>query len=152
MVSIKIVCVGNLKEKFWREAEQEYVKRLSKFCKLEIKEIEEQNQFKEEDRIIEVESKKIEKEVENDSFLMDINGNQYSSEEFAKLIEQISLKKSQITFVIGGSNGVSKKIKDTLKNKISFGKATYPHNLARIILLEQIYRAFMINSGAKYHK
>ena len=152
MVSIKIVCVGNLKEKFWREAEQEYVKRLSKFCKLEIKEIEEQNQFKEEDRIIEVESKKIEKEIENDSYLMDINGNQYSSEEFAKLIEQISLKKSQITFVIGGSNGVSKKIKDTLKNKISFGKATYPHNLARIILLEQIYRAFMINSGAKYHK
>lgn len=152
MVSIKIVCVGNLKEKFWRDAEQEYVKRLSKFCKLEIKEIEEQNQFKEEDRIIEVESKKIEKEVENDSYLMDINGNQYSSEEFAKLIEQISLKKSQITFVIGGSNGVSKKIKDTLKNKISFGKATYPHNLARIILLEQIYRAFMINSGAKYHK
>ncbi len=152
MVSIKIVCVGNLKEKFWRDAEQEYVKRLSKFCKLEIKEIEEQNQFKEEDRIIEVESKKIEKEIENDSYLMDINGNQYSSEEFAKLIEQISLKKSQITFVIGGSNGVSKKIKDTLKNKISFGKATYPHNLARIILLEQIYRAFMINSGAKYHK
>ncbi len=152
MVSIKIVCVGNLKEKFWRDAEQEYVKRLSKFCKLELKEIEEQNQFKEEDRIIEVESKKIEKEIENDSYLMDINGNQYSSEEFAKLIEQISLKKSQITFVIGGSNGVSKKIKDTLKNKISFGKATYPHNLARIILLEQIYRAFMINSGAKYHK
>lgn len=152
MVSIKIVCVGNLKEKFWRDAEQEYVKRLSKFCKLEIKEIEEQNQFKEEDRIIEVEGKKIEKEIENDSYLMDINGNQYSSEEFAKLIEQISLKKSQITFVIGGSNGVSKKIKDTLKNKISFGKATYPHNLARIILLEQIYRAFMINSGAKYHK
>lgn len=152
MVGIKIVCVGNLKEKFWRDAEQEYVKRLSKFCKLEIKEIEEQNQFKEEDRIIEVESKKIEKEIENDSYLMDINGNQYSSEEFAKLIEQISLKKSQITFVIGGSNGVSKKIKDTLKNKISFGKATYPHNLARIILLEQIYRAFMINSGAKYHK
>ena len=75
MVSIKIVCVGNLKEKFWRDAEQEYVKRLSKFCKLEIKEIEEQNQFKEEDRIIEVESKKIEKEIENDSYLMDINGN-----------------------------------------------------------------------------
>ena len=152
MVGIKIVCVGNLKEKFWKDAEQEYVKRLSKFCKLEIKEIEEQNQLKEEDKIIEVESRKIEKEVDDDSYLMDIHGNQFSSEEFAKLLTQISLKKGQITFVIGGSYGVSKKLKDTLKNKISFGKATYPHNLARIILLEQVYRAFMINSGAKYHK
>ena len=152
MVGIKIVCVGNLKEKFWKDAEQEYVKRLSKFCKLEIKEIEEQNQLKEEDKIIEVESRKIEKEVDDDSYLMDIHGNQFSSEEFAKLLTQISLKKGQITFVIGGSYGVSKKLKDTLKNRISFGKATYPHNLARIILLEQVYRAFMINSGAKYHK
>ena len=75
-----------------------------------------------------------------------------SSEELATELKNVQLENSQITFVIGSSHGVSEEVKSNITNHISFGKATYPHNLARIILLEQVYRAFMINSGAKYHK
>lgn len=152
MISIKIVCVGNLKEKFWRDASIEYEKRLSKFCKLKFVEIVEQNKYTEIEKIKELEGIKIIEQLEGECFLLEINGKEYSSEEFAQKIENLSLLTSQLTFVIGGSYGVSDKVKNIIKNKISFGKATYPHNLARIILLEQIYRAFMIVSGASYHK
>lgn len=152
MININIVCVGNLKEKFWKDASSEYEKRLSKFCKLKIIEIEEQNRFLEIDKIKEAEGLKILEHLEGECFLLDLNGKEYSSEEFADRLEKISLSSSLITFVIGGSYGVSDKVKNMIKNKIAFGRVTYPHNLARIILLEQIYRVFMINSGAKYHK
>ena len=152
MISIKIVCVGNLKEKFWRDASIEYEKRLSKFCKLKIVEIVEQNKYTEIEKIKELEGIKIIEQLEEECFLLEINGKEFSSEEFAQKIKNLSLLTSQLTFVIGGSYGVSDKVKNIIKNKISFGKATYPHNLARIILLEQIYRAFMIISGASYHK
>ena len=84
--------------------------------------------------------------------MLDIQGKQHSSEELAEVVKNSSLETSTLTFVVGGSYGVSDKVGQSIKNKISFGKATYPHNLARIILLEQIYRAFMINGGGKYHK
>lgn len=152
MISINIVCVGNLKEKFWQEASKEYEKRLSKFSKLKIIEIEEQNKYKEIDKIIEIEGKKILEHLEGKCFLLDIEGKEYKSEELSQKIISESLTSSVLTFVIGGSYGVSQEVKQKINNKISFGKATYPHNLARIILLEQIYRSFMIDSGAKYHK
>ena len=152
MITINIVCVGNLKEKFWSEAEKEYLKRLSRFCKVVVKEVEEQNKYEVVDKIISVEGEKILSALEGKSILLDIQGKELTSEQFASKIKDISLKSSRITFVIGGSYGVSSDVKRKIEDKVSFGKVTYPHNLARIILLEQIYRAFMINSNSKYHK
>ena len=152
MMTINIVCVGNLKEKFSLDEQNEYLKRLSAFCKVNIIELKEQNKYENVEVIKQKEGEEILKNISSYTYLCDIEGKQFSSASFAENIKNVANETSKLTFVIGGSNGVSKKIKDTLKNKISFGKATYPHNLARIILLEQIYRAFMINSGAKYHK
>ncbi|MBQ8909355.1 MAG: 23S rRNA (pseudouridine(1915)-N(3))-methyltransferase RlmH [Clostridia bacterium] len=151
-MTLNIVCVGNLKEKFWQEASKEYEKRLTKFCKVKITELAEQNKYENIEKIKEVEGEDILKHIEGKAFLLDIGGVQYSSEEYARVIETSSFSVSTITLVIGGSYGVSEKVKQAIKDKISFGKATYPHNLARIILLEQTYRAFMINGGGKYHK
>ena len=147
-----MICVGNLKEKFWLDAQNEYSKRLSKFCKLNIFEIAEQNKFDDPNKILQAEGKDIINKLSGKCFLLDIGGKEYSSEEFAQKLEKVSLTDSTITFVIGSSYGVSQEVKSKIKEKISFGKATYPHNLARIILLEQVYRCFMINSGSKYHK
>lgn len=152
MITIKIVCVGNLKEKFWTDACNEYIKRLSKFCKLKVIELDEQNKFSDINKIIETESEDILNHIEGSVILLDLGGDNITSTDFAKKVSSLSLSSSTITFVIGGSYGVSEKVKQKIKDKISFGKMTYPHNLARVILLEQVYRAFMINSGAKYHK
>ena len=152
MINVKLVCVGNLKESFWKDAVGEYSKRLSKFCKLKIVELTEKNKFSDIERIKEEEGKEILANLEGKPFLLDIGGKLLSSEDFAKEIETSALSNSTLTFVIGGSYGVSKAVKDAIKDKISFGKITYPHNLARVILVEQIYRAFMINSGSSYHK
>ncbi len=151
MININIVCVGKLKENFWKEAEQEYLKRLSRFCNLKIIEIEESNQIQIE-KALEIEGKDILSQIKGKTYLLAIKGKELSSEDFAKEIENSKLESSQLTFVIGSSNGVSQEVQKNLPNKISFGKVTYPHNLARVILLEQIYRAFMINTGSKYHK
>ena len=151
MININIVCVGKLKENFWKEAEQEYLKRLSRFCNLKIIEIEESSQIQIE-KALEIEGKDILSQIKGKTYLLAIKGKELSSEDFAKEIENSKLESSQLTFVIGSSNGVSQEVQKNLPNKISFGKVTYPHNLARVILLEQIYRAFMINTGSKYHK
>jgi len=152
VITINIICVGNLKEKFWVEAQNEYSKRLSKFCKLNIIEIAEQNKFDDPDKILQVEGQDIINKLNGKCFLLDIGGKEFSSEEFAEKLNNVSLTDSIISFVIGSSYGVSPDVKNKIKDKLSFGKATYPHNLARIILLEQVYRCFMINSGSKYHK
>lgn len=155
MISINIICVGNLKEKFWKDASAEYEKRLSKFCKLNIVELAEQNKFDDKYRTLQIEGQDILKRVEEGggkTFLLAVNGKERTSEEFADLIIETAMTNSKINFVIGGSYGTSEEVNKAINDKISFGKATYPHNLARIILLEQIYRAFMLNSGGKYHK
>lgn len=151
MLNINIVCVGKLKEQFWKDAEKEYTKRLTKFCNLKIIEIDDVNQG-EMLKDLEIEGKAILNQIKGKTYLLAIKGKEYSSEDFAEELESLKLNNSQISFVIGGSNGVSNDVVKKIPNKISFGKVTYPHNLARIILLEQIYRAFMINSGSKYHK
>ncbi len=151
MLNINIVCVGKLKEQFWKDAEKEYSKRLTKFCNLKIIEIDDVNQG-EMLKDLEIEGKAILNQIKGKTYLLAIKGKEYSSEDFAEELENLKLNNSQISFVIGGSNGVSNDVVKKIPNKISFGKVTYPHNLARIILLEQIYRAFMINSGSKYHK
>ena len=155
MISINIICVGNLKEKFWREASAEYEKRLSKFCKLNVIELSEQNKFDDIGKTLQLEGVDILKKVADcggKTFLLAINGKERSSEEFSALIQDTAMSNSTMNFVIGGSYGTSEDVNAKIKDKISFGKATYPHNLARIILLEQIYRAFMFNGGGKYHK
>ena len=91
-------------------------------------------------------------QLEGKVYLFDLTGKEVTSEDFASMIKQDEISSSTICFVIGGSYGVDNGLKQKIKDKISFGKMTYPHNLARVMLIEQIYRAFMINSGAKYHK
>lgn len=151
-MNINVVCVGNLKEKFWIDAAAEYQKRLQRFCKLQIKEVQEQNRFNNIDQILQAEGKEIIEKISGYVILLDINGREVSSEEMATKLENIQNRNSTITFIIGGSYGVSEEIKKKADERLSFGKITLPHNLARVVLLEQIYRAFMINSGSKYHK
>ena len=150
MLRVNLVCVGNLKEKFWVDATNEYIKRLSRFCQLKVVEIEEQTHL-EGDKLLEKEGKDIIKKMGENPYLLAIEGREFSSPDFASFIDK-ACQEGEITFIIGGSYGVSEEVKRAVKGEISFGKATYPHNLARVILLEQLYRAFMINSGAKYHK
>ena len=149
---IRLVCVGSLKEDFWQKACQEYQKRLQKFCTLQIIELQEQNKYEQVDKILSAEGGLILSNLSGYNILLDIEGKLCSSSELASKLNNILLTNSTITFIIGGSYGVSNSVKESVKERLSFGKITLPHNLARVVLLEQIYRAFMINSGAKYHK
>ena len=151
-MTINIVCVGNLKEKFSKEHQEEYCKRLSAFCKLNIIEIKEQNQLSNPEMILEKEGEEILKKLKGYSILCDINSTEIGSEKFAKKLKELSLKTSTLSFVIGGSYGVSQSVRDSCDKRISFSPMTFPHNLFRIMLLEQIYRGFMIESGKSYHK
>lgn len=151
MIKVNIICVGSLKEKFWIDAVNEYGKRLSKFCKLKIVELSQYEKF-EKQKCLECECNEILKVVRGYKILLDIGGEQLTSEEFAKKLEKISLFESEITFIIGGSYGVSDKVKKQVDCRMSFGKITLPHNLARVVLLEQLYRTFMITNGSTYHK
>jgi len=152
MINIKIVCVGNLKEKYWVEACEEYKKRLSRFCKLTIIEVEEQNKYSQIPLILKKEGELISKAITANTAVLAIEGKELTSEEFAKFIASQGMDSGEITFVIGGSYGISEEIKMTARHSLSFGKGTFPHNLARVILLEQLYRGFMINEGSTYHK
>ena len=150
---IKIICVGKIKESFYKEAEKEYLKRLSKYTKIDIVEIPDQNDqdinyalTKEKDLIL----KNI-KEKDN-IIILDIKGKEYTSEEFSNLINDELTYNSNITFIIGSSNGLSDEIKALASKNISFSKMTFPHQLFRVILLEQIYRGFKIINNESYHK
>ncbi len=151
-MTINIVCVGNLKEKFSKEHQEEYCKRLSAFCKLNIIEVKEQNQLSNPEMILEKEGEEILKKLKGYSILCDVNSTEIGSEKFAKKLKELSLKTSTLSFVIGGSYGVSQSVRDRCDERISFSPMTFPHNLFRIMLLEQIYRSFMIESGKSYHK
>ena len=156
MINIKIVCVGTLKESYWVSAIQEYSKRLKAFCAFNIIEVKESLEGKSEAEILKQkyqEAKLLEKHKSDYNIALEINGQQLASTEFAKKIEEISLKgNSSISFFIGGSNGLDKQFSDSLDYKMSFGKLTYPHQLMRVVLTEQIYRAFMIINNRSYHK
>lgn len=152
MITINLVCVGNLKEDFSRKNQDEYLKRLSAFCKVNVVEIKEQNQLENTANILEKEGEEILKKLKGFVVLCDLDGKEISSVDFAKKIEDISQTNSCITFVIGGSHGVSDAVKNAANFKICFSPMTFPHNLFRIMLLEQIYRAFAILTGKSYHK
>ncbi len=150
---IKIICVGKIKEKFYIEALEEYKKRLSKYTKLEIREV--QDIFDENIEIIKSkEAEQIIKYINTKDYIitLEIKGNQLTSEELAKKIENTFITNSNITFIIGGSYGLDKKITNISNYKLSFSKMTFPHQLFRIILLEQIYRSFKIINNENYHK
>ncbi len=152
MIKINIVAVGNLKESFWVDAQKEYLKRLSKFAKVTVCEIPEKNHENSIQTTLLKESKDIIKNLKGYIILLDIKGEVCSSENFSKKIEKLSHTTSEITFVIGSSCGVDQSVKNQANEKLSFGPATFPHNLARIMLLEQVYRCFCISANSPYHK
>lgn len=157
-MNINIICVGKLKEKYWVMAENEYSKRLSRFVKLNLIQLPDEKLTGNDslDNIAkEKEGEKIISKIPKNSFViaMDIKGKQLSSEEFSKQIENLSITgKSNITFIIGGSIGISDSVLKKADKKISFSKMTFPHQLFRIMLLEQIYRSFKIINNETYHK
>ena len=159
MININIICTGKIKEKYLKDAIDEYSKRLSKFCKLNILELPDKKIPDKSNQNIENEIKNIESEnvinhLKKDSYIicLDLNGKQFSSENFAKNIQDISMQNSNITFIIGGSLGINEKLLNLAHQKICFSKMTFPHQLIRVFLLEQIFRAFKILNGEPYHK
>ncbi|MBQ3142176.1 MAG: 23S rRNA (pseudouridine(1915)-N(3))-methyltransferase RlmH [Bacilli bacterium] len=144
---IKIIVIGKLKEKYLIEAVNDYKKRINKYHKLEIVEIKDTNIYNEEKEIISLINKN------EYILLLDIFGKEYSSVEFSNKLQNLfNSSNSNITFIIGSSEGVTEKIKEIVNEKISFSKFTFPHGLFRVILLEQLYRSFKIINNEKYHK
>ena len=150
---IKIISVGKLKEKYLVDAVEEYKKRLSKYTKLEIIEVLDEN-FDDIEKAKEKESIKISKYIDDKDYVvaLDIKGDELSSVELSQKIESIFNINSNIDFVIGGSYGLSKNIINRANYKLSFSKLTFPHQLFRVILLEQLYRSFKIINNESYHK
>ena len=150
---IKIITVGQLKEKYLKEAVEEYKKRISKYTNIEIIEIKDEG-LVEEKKAIELEGEKINKYVDNKDYIitLEIEGKQMTSVEFSKKLERIQIENSNIVFIIGGSYGLSNTIKERSNLKLSFSKMTFPHQLFRAILLEQIYRSYKIMNNERYHK
>lgn len=159
MIHINVICVGKLKEKYLKDALEEYSKRLSKYCKLNVIELSDESlPSKINDSIIaEVKKKESEKILENikqGSYVisLDLKGKDYSSEDFSKQIQNISNKGfSTITFIIGGTLGLDEKVIKTSNELICFSKMTFPHQLIRVFLLEQLFRGFKIQNNETYH-
>lgn len=160
-MNIKIVAVGKIKEKFFRDALSEYLKRMGSYNSLEIIEVPDQMapeslSEKELEEIKSKEGEKILSKIKDDAFLvsLEIFGKEMTSEEFAGFIKEEMLDGAgrDLVFVIGGSNGLADIVSQRANKKISFGRFTYPHQLMRVILAEQIYRAFRIINGHPYHK
>lgn len=144
---IKIVCVGKIKEKYLFDAINDYLTRLTKYHKVEIIELKDSDIQKEKEAILRVINK-------NDYIIcMAIEGKEYSSLELHSKIENLLINgKSNITFIIGGSDGIHKEIKEISNELMSFSKLTFPHGIFRLLLLEQLYRTFKIENGESYHK
>ncbi|MGN0818024.1 MAG: 23S rRNA (pseudouridine(1915)-N(3))-methyltransferase RlmH [Candidatus Coproplasma sp.] len=144
-MKVNIVCVGKIKEEFYRAAVAEYAKRLSRFCKFEVREIAEGKNLEEE-------GEAILRACKGYVVALCVEGRKLNSVSLAQEIKTLCDRGEEITFVIGSSCGLAKEVKDKAKLRLSFSDMTFPHQLMRVILSEQIYRAFMINSGAEYHK
>lgn len=148
---IKVICVGKIKEKYFVSAINEYLKRLSKYTKINIVEIADEPSV---EKALKIEGKKILSKIKDDEYVigLDIDGKSISSLELAKKIDSIFLNYSKLTFVIGGSYGLSTEVKQRSNYLLSFSRMTFPHQLFRVILLEQIYRSYKINNNESYHK
>jgi len=159
-MNIKIISVGKLKEKYLVQGINEYTKRLSKYCKITLVEVHDEKAPEKlsEAEMIQVKEKEGERilakiKEQEYVFALAINGKNPSSEDFAATLDKLQTSgKSQFAFIIGGSLGLSDQVLKRSNAQISFGKMTYPHQLMRLILVEQIYRAFRINAGEPYHK
>lgn len=158
-MNITVICVGKLKEKYLKEAVSEYSKRLSRFSKFDIIElpdckIPENASPAQNEEVLEKEGELILSKIKPGAYVvaMCIEGQQLSSEEFAKKLGSIQMTSSNIVFIIGGSLGLSDKVKKSASMHLSFGKITLPHQLMRVILAEQIYRCFKIINNEAYHK
>ena len=156
MIRINIVCVGKIKEKYIKDGIEEFLKRLSKYAKLDIIELSEEDDNKGVKNAIDIETERIINIIEKKNYsyniLLDLSGKMLTSVEMAQKIEKISLTNSEINFIIGGSNGVDDELRKLVDFRLAFSSFTFPHQLMRVLLLEQIYRCFRINSGEPYHK
>ncbi len=160
MLNVRLICVGKMGEKFYSDAADEYEKRLKAYCRLEIIEVPEQKlsknpSEKEIESAIEKESRHIEAKLFPDSevIALCIEGKMFSSEELSAYLEKTVLSgKSRVCVLTGGSNGLSDSIKARAALRLSMSKMTFPHHLARVMFLEQLYRALNLSSGGKYHK
>lgn len=149
-MNIKILCIGKLKERFWKEAIQEYSKRLGAYAKVNIEEVKESRSDN-----IDEEGKSLLGRIKDDDYVitLEVEGKVMSSPALAKKIEGLGIcGKSKIVFVIGGSNGLSEDVRGRSDFALSFSAMTFPHQMMRVILLEQIYRSFKIIRGEEYHK
>ena len=159
-MKIKVVTVGKLKEKYLKDGIAEYLKRISRFAKLEMIELADEKtpdraSESENQKILGIEGQRILSKVGDRDFVivLAIEGRTFSSEEFSKQLEEASIKGfSTLTFIIGGSLGLSSSVKNRANLSVSFGRLTLPHQLMRLVLVEQIYRAFTIQQGSPYHK
>ena len=159
-MKIKVVTVGKLKEKYLKDGIAEYSKRISRFAKLEMIELADEKtpdraSKLENQKILEIEGQRILSKVGDRDFViaLAIEGKTFSSEEFSKQLEEASIKGfSTLTFIIGGSLGLAQGVKKRANLSVSFGRLTLPHQLMRLVLVEQIYRAFTIQQGSPYHK
>ena len=159
MLHIDCICVGKLKEDYLKNAILEYSKRLSKYCIFNIIELQDEKvptnlSEAEKTKIIEKESNNILANIKDNSYViaLDLTGKELDSVALSQKIENLSISNSSITFIIGGSLGLSKQVLNYCNEKLCFSKMTFPHQLIRIFLLEQIYRAFKIINGENYHK
>ena len=149
---IKIICIGKIKENYLKDAILEYKKRISKYTNIEIIELDDYNYdvkktlFSEYNNIVKV------MKTSDYNILLDINGNELDSISFANKINDVLNTKPNITFIIGGSFGVLDELRNMVDYRLSFSKMTFPHQLFRVLLLEQIYRAYKINNNEEYHK
>ena len=159
-MKIKAVTVGKLKEKYLKDGIEEYLKRISRFAKFEMIELADEKtpdkaSESENQKILEIEGQRILSKVGDRDFVivLAIEGKTFSSEEFSKQLEEASIKGfSTLTFIIGGSLGLAQDVKNRANLSVSFGRLTLPHQLMRLVLVEQIYRAFTIQQGSPYHK
>jgi 23S rRNA (pseudouridine1915-N3)-methyltransferase len=150
---IKIVVVGSIKEQYLKDAIEEYKKRISKYTNIEIIEVKDEG-LVEETKAMKLEEEKIMKHISDRDYLvtLEIEGKQFTSVEFAQKINNIMIENSNLTFIIGGSYGLTDTLKSRARLHLSFSKMTFPHQLFRVLLLEQIYRAYKINNNESYHK
>ena len=156
MININVVCVGNLKEDYWQQAVKEYQKRISAFAKISVVEVKESVYGNSEKDILlakSLEAKKLEAYKKGYCVALEVNAKNYDSPSFAQHLKDLANKgNSTITFFIGGSYGLDKTFSSGTDEQISFSKFTFPHQMMRVILIEQIYRAFTILNNKTYHK
>ncbi len=159
MQSVKIICIGKLKDAFFKDASDEYIKRLKAYCKMEIIELPQINlpenpSDAQVEAALDKEGEAILKKIPIGAFVvaMCVEGKLYSSEDLADCIANAAMNSNGIVFIIGGSFGLSPAVKSRASIKMSASKMTFPHRLFRVMLLEQIYRGFKINANEKYHK